>query len=95
MSEKQTPKNSDIDKAQEAVDNAAANAAAAKELADKAEAEATKPKAKAKGGKVYAVFGDMIDSETGYRYTSQPTDIHKDNGWLKMQIDAGKIAYVE
>ena len=52
------------------------------------------PKAEAKQF-VAAVYGDMLDLESGLAYKHQtPTEVLKETGWLRSQMAAGKIRQV-
>lgn len=56
------------------------------------------PKAEAKAEAkqlVAAVYGDMLDLESGLAYKHQtPTEVLKETGWLRSQMAAGKIRQV-
>lgn len=83
-----------------------AEAQAAKKPDDKKEEPvAEKPKARPsdvfklekgalEGKKVETVYGLMVDSSNSHHYDRTPSKVYEDNGWLRMQIAAGKMRIV-
>lgn len=58
-------------------------------------AQPEKPSKAKKPARVQAVHGDMLDLETGIVYTSIPQEVLKETGWLRSQLEAKKIIYVD
>lgn len=44
---------------------------------------------------VETVYGRMVDLTTGIEYTAAPKEVIRLNGWLQVQIEAGKMKLVE
>lgn len=83
---------------------AESDAEAAKKLAkpEEHEPEAEKPKANPADvmkleedaladKQVETVYGLMVDGSNGHQYDRAPSKVYEDNGWLRMQIAAGKM----
>lgn len=47
------------------------------------------------GKKVETVYGLMVDGSNGHHYDRAASKVYEDNGWLRMQIAAGKIRIVD
>lgn len=82
-----------LDAEQAAADDAQAKAAQAAASA-KQPKDTSEKKAGKTSDKVRAVFGDMIDLETGHCYTTAPSDVLVHNGWLEYQVEHGKMQYI-